>query len=194
MIAARPISTKLLLVRHGQDVDNSRSIINGRRDTPLTDLGRSQAQRVADDLRLTDIRCIYASPLQRASQTASILSQRLGIEDVRLEPDLIERDYGILTGRPLSDIPALARQVFVSHGFRYVVHAPGAEDYAYLWTRAGSVLRKIQEQRGGQTVLIVAHNEILRMIRAHFNRRSWEAELLFPPIANCQLIPLDIQP
>jgi len=188
VIATRP--AKLLLVRHGQDVDNSLSIINGRRDTPLTDLGRTQALAVADDLRSENIDCIYTSPLQRASQTASIISQKLGIEDLRLEPDLIERDYGILTGRSPSDIPTIARRIFVSHGFRNVIDAQDVEDYTQLWNRAGSVLRKVEGRHAGQTVLIVAHNEILRMIRANFNQRSWEEELLFPPVLNCQVIVL----
>jgi len=156
----------------------------------LTDLGRSQAEAVAEDLRSTNIHCVYSSPLRRANQTAAIVSQALGIEDLRLEPDLTERDYGILTGRPLSDIPRLARQVFVSHGFRHVIDVQGIEDYTLLWTRAGSVLRKIQDRHGGQTVLIVAHNEILRMIRANFTQRSWEEELRFPPLLNCQAIAL----
>ncbi|HMF01375.1 MAG TPA: histidine phosphatase family protein [Terriglobia bacterium] len=194
MTALRPMSTTLVLVRHGQDVDNSRSIINGRRDTPLTDLGRRQALALADDLGSTNIHCVYTSPLKRANQTASIISRRLGIEDPRIEPDLTEREYGILTGRSICDIPTLAQQIFVWNGFRYVIQAHGVEDYPHLWTRAGSVLRKIQERHGGRTVLVVAHNEILSMIRAHCLQRPWEEALLFPPIANCQLVSLDIQP
>ena len=34
---------KIFVIRHGQDTDNVRGILNGRRDTDLTDLGRQQA-------------------------------------------------------------------------------------------------------------------------------------------------------
>jgi broad specificity phosphatase PhoE len=190
--ATRSASTRLLLVRHGQDADNSHSIINGRRDAPLTDLGRSQAATIADDLQSENISCIYSSPLQRAHQTASIIAGRLGIEDLHIHPDLIERDYGILTGCSVSDIPIIAGRLFVSHGFKYVIQASGIEEYANLWTRAGHVLRKIREQHRGETVLVVAHNEILRMMRANAIQRSWEDELLHAPMGHCQLIAIDM--
>jgi broad specificity phosphatase PhoE len=185
-----PASPRLLLARHGQDVDGSRSILNGRRDPPLTDLGRTQAGILANDLQSANIDCIYTSPLQRASVTASIIARQLGAVNVRIDADLIERDYGSLTGCSFSDIPTLARETFVSHGFRHVIQAPGVEDYGHLWIRAGSVLRQIVSRHCGQTILIVAHNEILRMIRANFVQRSWRAELAFPPISHCQLIDL----
>jgi len=190
--ATRSASTRLLLVRHGQDADNSHSIINGRRDAPLTDLGRSQAAAISDDLQSENISCIYSSPLQRAHQTASIIAGKLGIEDLHIHPDLIERDYGILTGCSVSDIPKLAGRLFVSHGFKYVIQASGIEEYANLWTRAGHVLRKIREQHRGETVLVVAHNEILKMMRANAIQRSWEDELLRAPMGHCQLIAIDM--
>jgi probable phosphoglycerate mutase len=188
----RSASTRLLLVRHGQDADNSHSIINGRRDTALTDLGRSQAATIADDLQSENISCIYSSPLQRAHQTASIIAGRLGIQDLHIHPDLIERDYGILTGCSVSDIPKLAGRLFVSHGFQYVIQASGIEEYAKLWTRAGHVLREIREQHRGETILVVAHNEILKMMRANAIQNSWEDELLCTPMGHCQLIALDM--
>jgi broad specificity phosphatase PhoE len=190
--AARSASTRLLLVRHGEDADNSHSIINGRRDAPLTDLGRSQAAAIADDLQSETIGCVYASPLQRAHQTASIIADRLGIKDLHIHPDLVERDYGILTGRPVSDIPILAGRLFVSHGFKHVIQANGIEEYADLWARAGLVLRAIREQHRGETVLVVAHNEILRMMRANAMQRPWEDELLRAPMGHCQLIAIDM--
>ena len=69
--------TRLLFVRHGQDLDNSRGLINGRRDTPLSEVGRTQAVRVAEQLRPEGINCVYSSPLQRATQTASIIAERI---------------------------------------------------------------------------------------------------------------------
>jgi probable phosphoglycerate mutase len=169
-----------------------RSVINGRRDAPLTDLGRSQAAMIAYDLQSENIRCIYSSPLQRAHQTASIIAGKLGIEDLHINPDLIERDYGILTDCSVSDIPILAGRLFVSHGFKYVIQASGIEEYANLWTRAGCVLRKIREQHRGETVLVVAHNEILKMMRANAIQRSWEDELLRAPMGHCELIAIEV--
>ncbi len=177
-------------MRHGQDMDNSRSLINGRRDTPLTELGRAQALAVAEQLRSEEIRYAYTSPLQRAGQTASIISDSLGIGELHVEPDFIERDYGVLTGRPAADIPLHASDTFVLNDFRYVIDSPGVEDYTLLWTRAGNALRSIQNRHVGQRVLIVAHNEVIKMMRANFNGKSWEDELRLPPVNNCEVITL----
>ena len=158
-------------------MDNARSLINGRRDTPLTELGRAQALAVAEQLRSEVISCVYTSPLQRASQTASIISERLGIDERHVEPDLIERDYGVLTGKSPADITVYAGNIVELGDFRYVIESPGVEDYTHLWTRAGDALQRIQNRHFGQSVLVVAHNEVIKMMRANFHGNSWEDEL-----------------
>ena len=190
MISQKQISARLFLVRHGQDLDNAQSLINGRRDTPLTELGRTQALAAAEQLRSEVISCVYTSPLQRATQTASIISEKLGTAELHVEPDLIERDYGVLTGRSPDDIPVHASNIFVLNDFRYVIDSPGVEDYTRLWTRAGDALRRIQNRHVGQRVLIVAHNEVIKMMRANFYGKSWEDELRLPPLNNCEVIAL----
>ena len=145
---------------------------------------------MAEQLRTEVISCVYTSPLQRARQTASIISERLGIAEVHLESGLIERDYGVLTGKSPADIPAHASNMFVLDDFRYVIDSPGVEDYTRLWTRAGDALRRIQNRHVGQGVLIVAHNEVIKMMRANFFGKSWEDELRLPPVNNCEVIAL----
>jgi broad specificity phosphatase PhoE len=181
---------QLFLVRHGQDLDNSRSLVNGRRDTGLTESGRKQALILAQSLRSKEIDLIYSSPLQRARETAAIISQELAIAEVHVEDGLIEREYGILTGRPTSEIESLARSVSLSHGFRYVIDSEGIEDYLSLWTRAGRVLAGIRSRHPSETVLIVAHNEIIKMIRANFEEKPWQEEIQRPPLSNCEVIHL----
>ncbi len=186
-------ATRLLLLRHGQDQDNAAGLINGRRDTPLTELGRLQAETAADGLRDLAVDCVYSSPLKRAHETACIISKQLKLDPPVIHPDLVERDYGILTGRPPSEIPAIAGEFFESHNFKHIIESPGMESYDTLWRRAGKVIRHILERHAGETVLVVAHNEILKMLRASFNGRSWRDELLLAPISNCQVIVLDGQ-
>jgi broad specificity phosphatase PhoE len=183
-------SLELLLVRHGQDQDNARFLINGRRDTELTEIGKVQASDAAQALRSTAISRAYTSPLTRARQTASIIANMLGIAEPQVDSDLIERDYGILTGRPASEIPIHATRFIESYGFKYVIEAPGMESYAEVWQRAGSFLQRISTQHGGETVLVVAHNDIAKMIRANFSGAPWEDELRRPPLANGEIIAL----
>jgi broad specificity phosphatase PhoE len=55
----------IYIARHGQDVDNERGILNGRRDSPLTKTGISQAKVESKKLTNLDIsfEAIYTSPL-----------------------------------------------------------------------------------------------------------------------------------
>jgi len=181
---------KLFLIRHGQDHDNARSLINGRRDTELTEVGKVQASDAARGLRSAAISCAYTSPLKRARQTASIVAAALGIPEPQVDSDLIERDYGILTGRPAAEIPVHAIRFTEAHGFKYVIEAPGIESYAEVWKRAGRFLQRISQQYPDERVLVVAHNEIAKMIRANFSGESWEDELRRPPLANGEVIAL----
>jgi probable phosphoglycerate mutase len=183
-------AANLVLVRHGEDADNAANLINGRRDPPLTDRGIQQAVDVAAKLFSADIGVVYTSPLERARRTAEIICQRLGRLQLQVDEDLIERDYGILTGKPPSDIPALATRTLASNGFQYVIAAPGAEDYLDLWIRAGNVLNKVLDGHSGRAILIVAHNEIIKMMRANFENRSWETELQLPPLRYCEMVTL----
>jgi broad specificity phosphatase PhoE len=61
---------KIILVRHGQDTDNEAGILNGHRDTTLTELGRDQAKEVATKLLDDSVEVILHSPLKRTTQTA----------------------------------------------------------------------------------------------------------------------------
>ena len=89
--------TVIYIARHGQDEDNVRGILNGHRNLPLTDLGRQQAQQLARRIRDRELvfDMVYASPLDRALETAAIVATELGLAEPIVHDDLIERDFGI---------------------------------------------------------------------------------------------------
>ena len=88
--------TRVLLIRHGQSEWNADGRWQGQADPPLTDLGRLQAAHAARNLGVVD--AIVASDLHRASETALIISEALGVGPVVLEPGLRERDAGEWSG------------------------------------------------------------------------------------------------
>ena len=88
---------RLLLVRHGQSLANIEARIQGD-DDPLTDLGRAQAEALGLHLRSRgDVSHLYASPLDRARETAEIIGRHLGIAPV-FEPGLAEINAGNAAG------------------------------------------------------------------------------------------------
>jgi broad specificity phosphatase PhoE len=89
--------TELILVRHGETDWNAEGRLQGHTDRPLSDYGREQARRLADDLADEEFDAIYASDLARARETAEIVAERLGLP-VTLEPDLREKNWGTWEG------------------------------------------------------------------------------------------------
>lgn len=94
--------TKVLLVRHGQSEWNADGRWQGQADPPLTDLGRHQALHACRSLGTVD--AIVASDLQRASETAAIISAELGVGPVVLDPGLRERHAGEWQGLTRAEI------------------------------------------------------------------------------------------
>jgi broad specificity phosphatase PhoE len=89
--------TTLLLVRHGETDWNADGRLQGQTDRPLSDFGRRQARRLAEELVDEELEAIYSSDLARARETAEILGERLGLPVV-LDADLREKDWGTWEG------------------------------------------------------------------------------------------------
>jgi probable phosphoglycerate mutase len=92
---------RLYFVRHGESEANVLGIFSNR-DVPhgLTARGRDQARALADRLRAQSVRfsAVYCSPLLRATQTATIVAEALGLP-FATKPALREYDLGVLEGR-----------------------------------------------------------------------------------------------
>lgn len=106
---------RLYLVRHGQTEFNLAKLVQGRCDSPLTELGRTQALAAGSWLADHDISpdAVGTSPLGRAFATTgllmSVLTER-GLMDQAVVPQvvlgLMERDYGSYERGPQADVPA----------------------------------------------------------------------------------------
>ena len=95
--------TTILLVRHGETVDNARQIMQGQTQGELNEQGRQQAQQVAERLSSEAIDAVVASDLHRAIQTAEYIAAPHHLPVVTT-PLLRERDWGSFTGRYIPDL------------------------------------------------------------------------------------------
>ncbi len=97
---------RLLLIRHGQTHGNINNHLQGD-DDPLTDLGRLQARVTGRHLATHEgITHLYASPLARAFETASLIGREIRHEPM-IEPGLAELNIGVAAGTPF---PAWAEE------------------------------------------------------------------------------------
>ncbi len=94
--------TRVLLVRHGQSEWNADGRWQGQADPALTDLGRLQARHACRALGVVD--AIVSSDLQRAAETAAIISSELGVGPLVLDVDLRERHAGEWQGLTRAEI------------------------------------------------------------------------------------------
>ena len=94
---------RLYFVRHGQSEANVQMVISNR-DLfhPLTELGRRQAEALAQSLADVPVAAIYSSPIVRAAQTAQIVAAAKGLP-VQMADALREPDCGIIEGRADED-------------------------------------------------------------------------------------------
>ncbi len=84
---------ELFLIRHGQSVANTKMLICGQSDSPLTDLGREQGRKLRPYLssRLATNAEIISSPLSRALETAALAT---GKTEIFIEPQITELNTG----------------------------------------------------------------------------------------------------
>lgn len=159
------MSVKVLLVRHGQDQDNAKHIMNGRRDTPLTPFGREQAGVARDVIAKENITTIYSSPLLRAKETAEYIAKPHGLI-VQMDDRLLERDFGIITGKLNTEIVNYCKNTIKNNDNLYVLDGKGVERFQEVYRRAKSFIKDIKEKHQQETVVVVCHNDIAKMIQA----------------------------
>ena len=97
------METIIILVRHGETVDNARQIMQGQTQGELNERGREQALQVAERLAAEALDAVVASDLHRAIQTAEIIAAPHGLQ-VATTPLLRERDWGGFTGRYIPEL------------------------------------------------------------------------------------------
>jgi len=158
--------SRLLIVRHGQSEWNALGRWQGQADPPLTDLGANQAKMATKKLGLFD--SIVSSPLERAKNTASIISETMGVGPVRIEKDLMERDAGPWQGLTRLEIEN-GWPGFLESGER----PEGYESNPELLSRVFESLSKISESsKSSDSILIVSHAGIVHALENLHNQPS----------------------
>lgn len=182
---------KIYMTRHGQDQDNSEGILNGHRDKSLTEKGIEQAHEIADKIKESNLvfNTIYSSPLRRAFDTAKIISETTSNPSPKKEELLIERDFGIMTGKKISDIESLcAPNIVKSDTIIYFLDAEGVETFPTLLNRAGKILNFINKIHKDGSVLLVTSGDVGKMIYAKYYNLDWKDILTQIHFGNCDLL------
>ncbi len=161
-----PKPTTVLLVRHGQ-TPTTGSVLPGRAPgLHLAEKGVAQAEATAARLAACfEVAAVYASPLERAQETARPIGRATG-NHVRRHKGLLECDFGAWTGKNLKELAKLPEWHTVQRypsGWRF----PDGESFAEMQTRIVSTLQALVAAHQGETLVAVSHADPIKAAVAH---------------------------
>ena len=177
---------KLYLLRHGQTEFNVKKLVQGRCDSPLTDLGRQQAGMAAAWLKDHDVvpDKVVSSPLGRAMDTADLVATELLGQNASVEPceGIIERCYGTFEEGPHDALPT---DVW-DPGEDLVPY--GGEGSQALRARMVNTLTNLISAEDTKTLLAVSHGSASRQ----FIKAAAPADFKLPTkLPNCAIMIFD---
>lgn len=158
---------RLCMVRHGETAWNAEGRVQGQLDVPLSAAGVAQARCVAAALPAGRFSALYASDLQRVRQTAAPAAAKLRLE-VRLEPQLRERHYGIFQGLTYADAKASLPDDYACFKAKDPEYAfRTGESLRSFFARATRCIEAIARRHAGEEVLVFTHGGVLEMAYRH---------------------------
>jgi broad specificity phosphatase PhoE len=167
LLLSKKDAVRLYLIRHGQSASNQARVEGrlGEFDPPLTAIGEAQAERVGERMASYGVDAIYASPLQRAYNTAKPIATRTGIT-IKVIEDLQEINEPTRAGsvdpnanRETADHRAIKARFEVEPTWD---NLPGGESSAHFRERIGRAFAQIVEECPGKKVAIACHGGVIQ--------------------------------
>ena len=162
------MTTRLMLVRHGQTAYNAEVRFMGQLDIPLDEIGRLQALAVAKRLSVERPAALYCSGLSRAFDTASAIRSAIPSHpELRIDGRLTEGDFGTWQGRTYDSLKSQdAERLARWEADRLQVAPPEGESLPQIAERVQAAYTDICAENPNKTVIIVAHGGSLQVLIA----------------------------
>lgn len=160
------MTTRLLLIRHGQTAYNAEVRFMGQLDVPLDDIGRAQALSVAKRLRNDRPTAIYSSDLSRARDTALAIQAAIPSHpELRIDARLNEGHFGDWQGITYADLKLRDAQRLADwEADRLQVAPPNGEALTVLAERVQAAYDDICTANSDKNVVIVSHGGTLQVM------------------------------
>jgi probable phosphoglycerate mutase len=157
---------KLVLARHAVTAQTG-PLLSGRAPgIDLSEDGRGQAETLGKRLAEMPVAAVYASPIERTTQTAQAVASHHGLEVLPL-PGVIEADYGEWTGQKLSDLAKTDLWTVVQRSPSRASF-PGGESLAAMQARMIAALDAVVVDHPGELVVVVSHADPIKAAIAHY--------------------------
>ena len=152
---------RILLIRHASHDLLGRELVGRRSGVTLSSAGSAEAEALADRLARHPISVVYASPRERAIETAKPIAERHQL-DVQIAPELDEVDFGTWTGLSFTELDKDP----LWHRFnrkRATTRVPAGERMADVAARMTAIIKKSAMRQGAGEIAIVGHGDPLRI-------------------------------
>jgi broad specificity phosphatase PhoE len=173
-------ATRLYLVRHGATQLTAEDRFSGAIGVDLSIEGRAQAERLAERLASEPLSAVYASPLSRTVETATILATPHRLPVIQRD-GLREISHGRWEGMSRQDVETQFHEEYAAWDADPFTFAPeGGESGVQVLARALPVIREIVVTHVGQNVLVVSHKATLRLLLSSllgFDERGYRDRL-----------------
>lgn len=158
---------RIYLVRHGETDWNKQQRLQGREDVPLNESGKEQARICGEAIKELSIDLIVTSPLSRAKDTAKIIGTMIGKQEVIVDENLIERDFGEASGMTY-------REKNDTYSNRNI---PGYEETPLVLKRMQAAMYQYATQYPDGTILMVSHGGTMNALLTSVNEQCPKFEM-----------------
>jgi phosphoserine phosphatase len=161
--------TKVLLTRHGHVEGIQPERFRGRTELELTERGIAEAHALAARIAITwKPVAVYTSPQQRAVVTGEIVAKACGVGTGPLD-GLVDIDYGAWQMRIQDEVKAEAPDAFRKWREQpQSMRFPGGESLQDVVQRTAASLRQVLERHPADTVVLVGHDSVNRVLLGQF--------------------------
>jgi broad specificity phosphatase PhoE len=158
------MTTRVLLIRHGATVLSAEDRFAGSTDVLLSDEGRAQATALGERLAGAELAAVYASPMKRTVETASLIAAPHELA-LTIDAGLREIDHGHWEQLTRREVEARFPEEYSNWEADPFTFAPEAgESGLSVMARALPVLRRIVVAHAGKTVAVVSHKATIRLV------------------------------
>lgn len=181
------MSAHLYLTRHGETVWNTKNLMQGWKDSPLTDNGVRQAMLLASRLSDVTLDAIYSSTSERAIKTAEIIRGERPIEVIKLS-SLRELSFGIWEGKTFDENEKATPEQWLTFWEKpHLFSSETVEPFKQVQERMVKTIEMIIKTHPSENICIVTHSIALKLLMNYFEKRPLEKLWSTPAIPSTSL-------
>jgi probable phosphoglycerate mutase len=159
------MTTRVFLIRHGATTLSAEDRFAGATDVDLSDEGRRQASCLGERLAREKLRAIYASPMKRTVETATLVGEPHDGMKPETDAGLKEIDHGRWEGRTRKEVETAFGDEYAAWEEDPFTFAPqGGEAGISVMARALPVLRMIVKKHPNENVAVISHKATIRLL------------------------------